>query len=308
VAATDIPVGEIDGAPTDVSWISFWFSDPPSITAGQTFAIVIPPLPLSPTVDPAWGWGKSSADVYPAGVAYGGVGSGGIASWQRYTNGSDLAFGTTVEPLGWPKVVRYWGDSRFGTAVDISYNTFSPGVDVAYIANANNFPDALAGAAAAGTVKGPVLLLNKDLPLDAATKAEVQGLKPHRIVVLGGTAVISDAVMNALKAYAGSGGVVRYAGATRFATAAAISAHTFSPGVDVAYIAYANNFPDALAGAAAAGTVKGPVLLAAKTGALDPSTAGELTRLKPHRIVVLGGTAVISDAVMNALKAYATGP
>ena len=115
-------------------------------------------------------------------------------------------------------------------------------------------------------------------------------------------------MLNALKAYATGGNVVRYAGANRFATAASISAHTFSPGVDVAYVAYASNFPDALAGAAAAGTVRGPVLLAATNLPLNASTAAELTRLQPKRIVVLGGTGVISDAVLNALKPYATGP
>ena len=101
--------------------------------------------------------------------------------------------------------------------------------------------------------------------------------------------------------------VVRYAGADRFATAAAISANTFSPGVAVAYIANAYAFPDALAGAAAAGTIQGPVLLANSTGALNPATIAELTRLAPVKIVVLGGTGVISDAVLDLLKPYAVG-
>jgi hypothetical protein len=96
----------------------------------------------------------------------------------------------------------------------------------------------------------------------------------------------------------------RYAGATRFATAAAVSAGTFAPGVEVAYVASAYNFPDALAGAAAAGTVQGPVLLAAAGLPLDASTAAELTRLQPKRIVVLGGPSVVGDAVLNALTQF----
>ena len=125
--------------------------------------------------------------------------------------------------------------------------------------------------------------------------------------MLGGTGVISDAVRTALIPYATSSMVVRYAGADRFATAAAISANTFSPGVAVAYIANAYAFPDALAGAAAAGTIQGPVLLANSTGALNPATIAELTRLAPVKIVVLGGTGVISDAVLDLLKPYAVG-
>ena len=144
--------------------------------------------------------------------------------------------------------------------------------------------------------------------LDPATIVELTRLQPVKIIVLGGTGAVSSAVLTSLVPYATSHAVVRYAGATRFSTAAAISANTFSPGVPVAYVANAYNFPDALAGAAAAGTVKGPVLLASSTGALDPATIAELTRLQPAKIVVLGGAGVVSDAVLNALKPYAVGP
>jgi putative cell wall-binding protein len=305
VPASAIPVGAIDGTPTSGAWVPFYFPAPPTLVAGDTFAIVLPSLPVSEAPDPAWGWGKAGSDVYAGGVAYGGAVVGGVR-WDAWWDGSDFAFDTIVEPLDWPTVVRYWGSSRFGTAADISFNTFAPDVDVAYIAYAYNFPDALAGAAAAGTVKGPVLLANTTGSLDPVTAAELAGLDPKRIVVLGGTGVISDAVKTALQAYT-AGTVTRLAGSSRFGTAAAISAATFGPGVDVAYIAYAYNFPDALAGAAAAGTVKGPVLLANTTGPLDPATAAELTRLQPKRIVVLGGTGVISDAVKTALQAYTAG-
>ena len=91
---------------------------------------------------------------------------------------------------------------------------------------------------------------------------------------------------------------MRYSGGDVFATAARVSFETFgSPCHCTAYIAYAYNFPDALAGAAAAGKVKGPILFVASTGAINSNTAAELTRLEPDRIVVLGGTGVIFDAV-----------
>jgi uncharacterized protein YkwD len=102
--------------------------------------------------------------------------------------------------------------------------------------------------------------------------------------------------------------VSRIAGADRFATAAALSAAMFAPGVAVAYIAYAFNYPDALAGAAASGALAGPVLLAASAGPLHPATAAELARLRPQRIIVLGGSGVISDAVAWQLAGYAIGP
>ena len=55
-----------------------------------------------------------------------------------------------------------------------------------------NFPDALAGAAAAGVTGGPLLLVDSTLP--AATATELARLHPARIVILGSAAVVSDAV------------------------------------------------------------------------------------------------------------------
>ena len=97
--------------------------------------------------------------------------------------------------------------------------------------------------------------------------------------------------------------VVRQAGANRYATAAAISAGAFSPGVSVAYVALGTNFPDALAAAAAAGHLDGPLLLVT-TSTIPIETAAELTRLRPGRIVVVGGPAVVSDGVLDALRPY----
>ena len=94
----------------------------------------------------------------------------------------------------------------------------------------------------------------------------------------------------------------RLAGADRYATAAAISQATFSPGVPVAYVATASSFPDALAGGAAAAG-KGPILLVSPAG-IPAATAGELARLKPGRIVVLGGSGAVSDSVLVELAAF----
>ncbi|GAB2464883.1 cell wall-binding repeat-containing protein [Xylanimonas ulmi] len=199
-------------------------------------------------------------------------------------------------------VKRQAGADRFATSAAISQATYTPGVPVAYIANGLTFPDALAGAAAAGHLGGPVLLTRTD-SISAEISAELTRLKPTRIVVLGGTGAISDTVLNQLKSYATT--ITRQAGADRFATSAAISKATYSPGVPVAYIANGLTFPDALAGAAAAGHLGGPVLLT-RTDSISADVATDLKRLKPTRIVVLGGTGAISDTVLNQLKSYAT--
>ncbi len=100
--------------------------------------------------------------------------------------------------------------------------------------------------------------------------------------------------------------VQRLAGADRYATAAAVSAAHFATGTPVAYIATGADFPDALSGGPAAARAGGPLLLVTQTGIPTP-IANELKRLRPGRIVVLGGSVAIQDTVVRALDAYDTG-
>ncbi len=166
------------------------------------------------------------------------------------------------------------------------------------------FPDALAGVAAAGSGGGPVLLV-KPNELPGETAGELARLDPARIVVLGGTGVVSDGVAAALRPYATTGRVDRMAGANRYATAVDVSSSTFTAS-PVAFIATGANFPDALGGGPVAGSVPGPLLLV--PGSSVPSdVATELRRLGPNRIVILGGTGVVSSTVEAQLEALLGG-
>ena len=93
--------------------------------------------------------------------------------------------------------------------------------------------------------------------------------------------------------------VTRLAGSDRFATAAAISRASFPSGAPVAYVATGQNYPDALAGSVAAARAGGPLLLVTATS-VPTATATELGRLKPGRIVVLGGPSVVGATVAAA--------
>ena len=80
-----------------------------------------------------------------------------------------------------------------------------------------------------------------------------------------------------------------------------ISKAAFPDGAGVAYVAVGTNFPDALAGAAQAAASGSPILLT-PNDALPQSVIDEITRLDPYAIIILGGTAVISQAVEDQLK------
>lgn len=195
---------------------------------------------------------------------------------------------------------RTGGADRYSTAAAVSASTFAPGVPAAFVATGTDFPDALAGSAAAASLGGPVLLTTPTV-LPAATATEIQRLAPERIFVLGGAAVVSDEIASQLSAVAP---VERLSGSNRFATATAVSARFASPGVTDVFVATGYDFPDGVAGAAAAGSLDVPLLLVA-TASLPAEVASELSRLDPDRITILGGPSVVSATVATQLAAYA---
>jgi putative cell wall-binding protein len=99
----------------------------------------------------------------------------------------------------------------------------------------------------------------------------------------------------------------RVAGADRYATAAALSAARFAPGVATVTVTTGADFPDALASAPAARAGGGPVLLVA-TDDVPAPTAAELARLRPSGIRVIGGPQAVPDAVVERLAAIAGVP
>jgi endoglucanase len=203
-------------------------------------------------------------------------------------------------PVSAASVTRIAGTDAYDTAAKVATTAFSAASTV-YVASRATFPDALSAGAAAGHDDAPVLLTAPGA-LPAATASALAALHPSSIVVVGGTSAVSSAVEDALGSYAP---VTRIAGADRYATSAAVSAATFDSGVGTAYVAVGTNFPDALSGAAVAATqaANGPMLLVSSTSIPAP-IANELQRLRPSRIVVLGGTGVVSGAVATSLRSY----
>ena len=196
-------------------------------------------------------------------------------------------------------IVRFQGADRFATSAAIVQASYAPGVPVVYIATGLNFPDALAGGAAAAKAGGPLLLVLPDL-IPTRIAAELTRLRPASIVVLGGTGAVSDAVLTSLQTYT-TGAVTRVSGVDRYATAARL-ATSFPTGSPV-FIATGRDFPDALAGTAAAAAQHAAILLTTPT-TIPSGTAAALSALAPSSIRILGGTGAVSAAVATQLAAY----
>ena len=196
--------------------------------------------------------------------------------------------------------VRRWsGADRYEASATISRNSYPAAVDTVYLASGQVFTDALSGAPVAGKSSGPILLVRSD-SVPSSIQLELRRLAPRRIVLLGGPSTITPAVEASLKSSADS--VVRWAGPDRFSTSTAITLENYvGPGGTV-YIASGRVYTDALSGAPVAGSTGAPVLLV-DTTSLPEVTRAEIIRLKPSKIVILGGPATVSYDVQAALAA-----
>jgi putative cell wall-binding protein len=191
------------------------------------------------------------------------------------------------------------GDDRFDSSANVAQDAFTAPVPVAILATGSDFADALAAGPAGAHLRGPVLLTTRDRLPDGVAN-ELARLRPQRIIVLGGTAAISDAVVQEANRY---GNVERVSGPNRYETASALSRATFHEPVRRLLVATGEDFPDALAGIGAA--PDGPMLLVTEHG-IPIATESELHRLGPFEIFVLGGPSAVSDSVVAKIRA-ATG-
>ncbi len=203
------------------------------------------------------------------------------------------------------EVQRIAGSNRYATAAAVSKTRFSS-ASTAYLATGLNFPDALAAGPVAAANGAPILLVRTG-SVPSETLSELDRLTPASIVILGGVGAVSLDVENALELRYPESSISRIAGSNRYETAALISRSHFEPEPATAYVAVGSNFPDALAGGAAAAIRDAPVLLT-DIDSLTASTALELSRLRPGEIVILGGTGVVSSRIEAELASFTDGP
>ncbi|RXZ46698.1 hypothetical protein ESP57_17675 [Agromyces fucosus] len=193
-----------------------------------------------------------------------------------------------------PTIIRLGGADRYESGELLIADSFTAAAE-AFIATGNNFPDALAASAAAGSLGAPVFLVDGE-SVRPSTIAALYELGVRTIRIAGGSSAVSVEIAQQLTG--GGFTVLRHEGADRYLTAVAINAAVFgaSAPVSAAFIANGDGFADALAGAALAGAVGGPLYVAQKW-CVPQSVSTAIGALAPTARVLLGGPAALSDSV-----------
>lgn len=195
------------------------------------------------------------------------------------------------------QVDRVSGIDRYETSRAITLDAFGDdGSSSAFIATGRSFPDALSASAAAGSLDAPVILVDgSQASIDAATEFVLNDLGASTVYIAGGIGVVTQSIQNQIDGFAFTSSVVRLAGDDRYSTAQAINAALFTTAPAV-YLATGIDFPDALAGAALAGSTPAPLFVVRPTCVHEPVLT-QIADSAATEVILLGGTGVLTPSV-----------
>ncbi|MEL5992042.1 cell wall-binding repeat-containing protein [Microbacterium phosphatis] len=194
-----------------------------------------------------------------------------------------------------PNIRRDAGADRYATSRIVNQRAFGAGAPVAYVATGQDFPDALSASAAAGAAGAPVVLVDGTRSAaDSATAKLIGALKPKEIRIAGGPGAVSSGIQ---AQFAKLAPVKRLAGDDRYDTSTAVNRGIYSKAPAVVF-ATGVDYADALAGAAFAGRVKRPLVLA-DSNCISSSASSALVTWGTGSQLLLGGPAVLGRGVVD---------
>lgn len=184
-------------------------------------------------------------------------------------------------------VKRLAGEDRYGTNLAILKEADVTG-ETLLVCSGQSFADSLSVSST-----GLPILLAADT-MTTAQKSYISEIDPERFYMIGGTGAVSSSVESTCKL---QGETVRLAGKNRYTTSTAVARAFYGDWSSSAVLAYAQNFPDGLAGGTLAMSLQAPVVLTDNSSFVYAGFYGKDAGLE--KAAVLGGVTLINDDVVN---------
>lgn len=187
-------------------------------------------------------------------------------------------------------IPRLAGVDRVATAVAVSQAGWPSGAPEVVLAEGDRYAEALPASVLAATRGGP-LLLSAGTTLSPTVGAELDRLHATAVTVVGSVPpAVADAV-------AATGRTVARVGVAGDATATAVAVSKLVGGATgVAVLVNGSSFADGVSATAIAAGRAWPVLLTT-VSRVPQVTVDEWRRLGVRRLVIVGGTSVVSTAI-----------
>lgn len=195
-----------------------------------------------------------------------------------------------------PESPRLWGSDRYETALKVSQAGWTSGSDYAVIASGEGYADALCAAPLAKVNNAPILLTQKD-SLSQNTLEELKRLNVKHVYIIGGQAVVSQAVEDQIKSQITSD-IQRLSGQNRYETSVKVAEKLGT--VSKVVLASGEGYADALSAAPVAAIEGMPILLTPSSTLAQPTVHYIKANTGITKTYVIGGTASVSDAAASA--------
>lgn len=200
-------------------------------------------------------------------------------------------------------VTRLGGLTRYQTSTVIaSKYTNGQKVNNVILSTGTDFADSLSASALSGKLNAPIVLArtNAENSSDAINFIVNNVNKNGTVYVVGGSGVVSDSIVNAIKAK-GFNNIKRLGGSTRFDTNVLINNElNVAKGTPV-IIANSHSFPDALSISSVSGINKYPIFLT-PVGSINDKVLASIKKIAPSKIYIVGETGVVNRSVENTLR------
>ena len=193
---------------------------------------------------------------------------------------------------------RVFGVNAPGTMATIAGSS-NLGHKTVVLAAIEGYWDALSASGLAGAYGSPILLTEKDT-LSAQARYEMERLFAEEVIIVGGTASVSEAVENTLKNDMKLK-VKRLAGDNAAETALRVYSDDMTRWNNTAVLATVNSYHDALSIAPFAFAKKAPIFLTIGDQGEINNESWQVLAGFDH-IVIVGGTASVSSHVENGLS------
>ncbi|MDO5079779.1 cell wall-binding repeat-containing protein [Buchananella hordeovulneris] len=206
--------------------------------------------------------------------------------------------------------LRLEGRSRFDTAVAVSRHLGEQveQSDTVVLVSAAHLPDAVSAAPLATKLGAPLLYAEtKSLP--GQTAAELQRLRPRRVIVVGGELAISTQTVTEVSRLVGPAATIeRISGSNRYRTSLAVARYGWPAGSNSAFLVSGLDYAGALAAGTAAGRADIPLLLVNGSARSLPSEVSDFLQVgtASGNVYLVGDPTKMSADIEGELQAHKT--
>ena len=234
--------------------------------------------------------------------------------------GLALTSGTAAATQSVAQSTRVSGVDVYATSASAAITSHNNNATASVLVSGESYADGLSAAALAGAVSAPVILTDPD-ELKGSTSLAIGQINSttaagHTVYIVGGTAAVSAGVATSLTDLGYT--VSRVSGADRVATADAVATKirtlmdfgtSWGTSMTTVFLTTARNYADAVSVSGLAWKNKSPILLVEPGDALSAGTKAVLDSAvnSIERVIILGGTAAVSQAVEDEVKTIKNG-